>query len=70
MKRSGKGSSDRPVRWCVFDTRLGPCGIAWTAEGLLRLQLPGGRGGERGRGGEGVGLGREAGGESGKEFGC
>jgi len=40
MKRSGKDSSDRRVRWCVFDTPLGPCGIAWTAEGLLRLQLP------------------------------
>jgi O-6-methylguanine DNA methyltransferase len=40
MKRSGKGSCGRPVHWCVFETPLGPCGIAWTAEGLLRLQLP------------------------------
>ncbi len=40
MKRGAKVSSDRPVRWSVFETALGPCGIAWTSRGLLRLQLP------------------------------
>jgi methylated-DNA-[protein]-cysteine S-methyltransferase len=25
----------------IFDTEAGPCGIAWTAEGVVRFQLPG-----------------------------
>ena len=26
--------------WSVFDTAIGRCGIAWSARGILRLQLP------------------------------
>ncbi len=26
--------------YCVFDTAIGPCGIAWNAHGLTRLNLP------------------------------
>ncbi|MDI7269480.1 MAG: MGMT family protein, partial [Myxococcota bacterium] len=34
----------RAVRACVFDTAIGPCGVAWTRRGIVRLQLPeGGR---------------------------
>jgi methylated-DNA-[protein]-cysteine S-methyltransferase len=25
--------------YCLFDTTMGPCGIAWSAQGLTRLQL-------------------------------
>jgi methylated-DNA-[protein]-cysteine S-methyltransferase len=25
---------------CVFDTAIGPCGVAWTARGLIAVQLP------------------------------
>src|SRR5262249_19722477 len=28
------------ARYCLFDTAIGPCGIAWTARGVTRLQLP------------------------------
>ena len=27
-------------RYCLFDTAFGPCGIAWSARGVVRLQLP------------------------------
>jgi methylated-DNA-[protein]-cysteine S-methyltransferase len=30
----------RQERYCLFDTAIGPCGIAWTEQGLTRLQLP------------------------------
>ena len=30
----------RQERYCLFDTAIGPCGIAWTEHGLTRLQLP------------------------------
>ena len=30
----------RLERYCLFDTAIGPCGIAWTEQGLTRLQLP------------------------------
>jgi methylated-DNA-[protein]-cysteine S-methyltransferase len=26
--------------YCLFDTAIGPCGVAWTDEGLTHLQLP------------------------------
>jgi methylated-DNA-[protein]-cysteine S-methyltransferase len=26
--------------YCVFDTAIGPCGVAWSEHGLRRLQLP------------------------------
>lgn len=26
--------------YCVFETAIGPCGVAWTEAGLTRLQLP------------------------------
>jgi methylated-DNA-[protein]-cysteine S-methyltransferase len=29
-----------PVSWCLFDTAIGACGVAWTSRGLTRLQLP------------------------------
>ena len=28
------------TRYCVFDTAIGPCGVAWSEHGLRRLQLP------------------------------
>jgi methylated-DNA-[protein]-cysteine S-methyltransferase len=27
-------------RYCVFDTAIGACGVAWSAEGLTQVQLP------------------------------
>lgn len=27
-------------RYCLFDTAIGPCGVAWSGEGLTRLNLP------------------------------
>lgn len=30
----------RQEQYCLFDTAIGPCGIAWTDQGLTRLQLP------------------------------
>lgn len=27
-------------RYALFDTRVGPCGVAWSEHGLTRLQLP------------------------------
>jgi methylated-DNA-[protein]-cysteine S-methyltransferase len=30
----------RQERYCLFDTAIGPCGIAWTEHGVTRLQLP------------------------------
>lgn len=29
------------IRYLIFDTAGGPCGIAWTAAGVVRFQLPG-----------------------------
>jgi methylated-DNA-[protein]-cysteine S-methyltransferase len=29
------------THYCVFDTAIGPCGVAWSERGLRRLQLPG-----------------------------
>jgi len=29
-----------PIHYCVFATAIGPCGVAWNARGLTRLQLP------------------------------
>jgi methylated-DNA-[protein]-cysteine S-methyltransferase len=32
---------EQPVtNHCVFDTAIGPCGLAWSAQGLVSLQLP------------------------------
>jgi methylated-DNA-[protein]-cysteine S-methyltransferase len=28
------------TRYCLFDTAIGPCGVAWSVLGLARLQLP------------------------------
>jgi methylated-DNA-[protein]-cysteine S-methyltransferase len=28
------------THYCVFDTAIGPCGVAWSGRGLRRLQLP------------------------------
>lgn len=28
------------IRHCLFDTAIGPCGLAWSARGLKALQLP------------------------------
>lgn len=30
----------RQEHYCLFDTAIGPCGVAWTDHGLARLQLP------------------------------
>lgn len=32
--------ADAPMHYCVFDTAIGVCGVAWSARGLTRLQLP------------------------------
>jgi methylated-DNA-[protein]-cysteine S-methyltransferase len=34
--------ADTSVRehYCVFETAIGPCGVAWTEDGLTRVQLP------------------------------
>jgi len=34
--------TDTAVRehYCVFETAIGPCGVAWTEHGLTRMQLP------------------------------
>jgi methylated-DNA-[protein]-cysteine S-methyltransferase len=29
-----------PQRYCLFETAFGTCGVAWSARGLARLQLP------------------------------
>ena len=29
------------THYLIFDTDGGPCGIAWTASGVVRFQLPG-----------------------------
>jgi len=29
-----------PELHCLFDTAIGPCGVAWTGRGLTRVQLP------------------------------
>jgi methylated-DNA-[protein]-cysteine S-methyltransferase len=28
------------IRYCLFDTAIGACGVAWSERGLTRLQLP------------------------------
>ena len=35
-------AADEPAQaqYCLFDTAIGPCGVAWAAHGLRRLQLP------------------------------
>lgn len=32
--------TDAPMRYCLFDTDIGPMGLAWSEHGLTRLQLP------------------------------
>jgi methylated-DNA-[protein]-cysteine S-methyltransferase len=32
--------ADEMQSYCLFDTAIGSCGIAWSAQGLTRLQLP------------------------------
>jgi methylated-DNA-[protein]-cysteine S-methyltransferase len=37
------GARAKPPRqdhYCLFDTAIGPCGVAWSERGLTRLQLP------------------------------
>jgi methylated-DNA-[protein]-cysteine S-methyltransferase len=29
-----------PTHHCVFDSAIGPCGVAWSARGLIAVQLP------------------------------
>ena len=29
-----------PMHHCLFDTDLGPCGVAWSEQGVTRFQLP------------------------------
>jgi methylated-DNA-[protein]-cysteine S-methyltransferase len=28
------------INYCIFDTAIGPCGVAWSARGLVAVQLP------------------------------
>jgi methylated-DNA-[protein]-cysteine S-methyltransferase len=30
----------RQEQYCLFETSIGPCGVAWSEDGLTRLQLP------------------------------
>ena len=32
--------ADRPMHYCLFDTAIGAVGVAWSAHGVTRLQLP------------------------------
>jgi methylated-DNA-[protein]-cysteine S-methyltransferase len=32
--------ADRPMSYCLFDTAIGAVGIAWSGDGITRLQLP------------------------------
>jgi methylated-DNA-[protein]-cysteine S-methyltransferase len=31
---------DGAMHYCLFDTDLGVCGVAWSERGLVRFQLP------------------------------
>jgi methylated-DNA-[protein]-cysteine S-methyltransferase len=31
---------NEPPHHCVFDSDIGPCGVAWSARGLIAVQLP------------------------------
>jgi methylated-DNA-[protein]-cysteine S-methyltransferase len=37
---STQSEASSPKRYCVFATAIGHCGIAWSAHGVTRLQLP------------------------------
>lgn len=32
--------ADGPMRYCLFDTAMGAVGLAWSPDGITRLQLP------------------------------
>jgi methylated-DNA-[protein]-cysteine S-methyltransferase len=32
--------TDTTTHYCLFDTAIGPCGVAWNDHGVTRLQLP------------------------------
>ena len=32
--------ADAPMHYCLFDTAIGTVGVAWSAHGMTRLQLP------------------------------
>lgn len=32
--------ADAPMHYCLFDTAIGAVGVAWSADGITRLQLP------------------------------
>jgi methylated-DNA-[protein]-cysteine S-methyltransferase len=34
------GMLDQEAFYCLFDTAIGPCGVAWSRVGVTRLQLP------------------------------
>src|SRR5690606_38437029 len=36
----GMQEDRRPTHHHVFDTAIGPCGVAWNARGLVAVQLP------------------------------
>jgi methylated-DNA-[protein]-cysteine S-methyltransferase len=40
LRRPMRARSDLPRHHCLFDTAIGPCGVAWTEQGLTRVQLP------------------------------
>jgi methylated-DNA-[protein]-cysteine S-methyltransferase len=35
-----RSETNPAVGYCLFDTAIGPCGIAWTGRGLTHIQLP------------------------------
>lgn len=46
MNRNGSDVVERPaeasarMQYCLFDTPIGRCGLAWSARGVRKLQLP------------------------------
>ena len=30
----------KALGWCLFDTAVGPCGLAWSGQGICAVQLP------------------------------
>lgn len=35
-----KAQAPQQAHYCLFDTAIGPCGVAWSDRGLTRVQLP------------------------------
>jgi methylated-DNA-[protein]-cysteine S-methyltransferase len=40
MRMLTRAETAAPDQHCLFDTGIGPCGVAWSGRGLTRVQLP------------------------------